>query len=88
MSSPTCYQIIFTPTLLLPHWQCLSCLFWTGSSLCCVVSTGVCCNGMVGCYLNIREKKSSECSMDPSSLCCVQWCSDKKEEVAVESSTS
>lgn len=88
MSSPTCYQIILTPTLLLPEWQCLSCIFWTSSTLCCVVSTGVCCDSTIKCYYNIKEKKSHEYSMFPSSLCCVQWCSEKKEEDSVKSNTS
>ena len=85
MNDPSCYQVLFTSTLLPPHWQCLSCLFWTSSSLCCVVSTGMCCKSMTECYLNKTGKKSCECSMSPSSLCCVEWCLEKKEEDTVES---
>ena len=88
MSSPTCYQIILTPTFLLPEWQCLSCIFWTSSTLCCVVSTGLCCDSTIKYYYNIKEKKSYEYLMPSSFLCCVQWCSEKKEEDSVKSNTS
>ena len=88
MSSPTCYQIIFTSTLLPLQWQCLSCLFWTSSSLCCVISTCVCCKNMTECYLNKTGKKSCECSMSSSSLCCVESLEPVESEEAVESEES